>query len=142
MDPRKEKMIKKAILRVCQKQERVPQGEMPYRVSDELAAKTEISEVITKMIDYGELAMTTAWEIKIADKNWKQVMIVKDDTLKNEIIEICKKPHCRGSIYWYIKNKFPGIKRERFYSLITSMINLGTLELTLNWKIQAPGKSL
>lgn len=142
MDLRKEKIIKKAILKVCQKQKSVPQGEMPYRVSDELASKTEISTVINKMIDYGELAMTTAWKIEIADKDWKRIMVVKDDTLKNEIIEICKKPRCRGSIYWHIKNKFPGIKRERFYSLITSMINLGILEVTLNWKIQTPGKSL
>ncbi|MCL5017530.1 MAG: hypothetical protein M1155_02640 [Patescibacteria group bacterium] len=74
MDPEKEKMIKEAVLKVC-RQQNIPQKEMAQRVSDELATKDEISAVIAKMIDYGELSMTTAWEIKIPEKMKKEEVL-------------------------------------------------------------------
>lgn len=58
--------------------------------------------------------------------------------LEKEILEICKRPHKELGIYRKTRKKFTKLDHKEFHDFILNLIYRGSLEATLNWRLQTP----
>lgn len=56
--------------------------------------------------------------------------------LEKEILEVCKRPHKEIGIYRKTRKKFVKLNRKEFHNFILNLIYRGSLEATLNWRLQ------
>ena len=61
-----------------------------------------------------------------------------ENDLEKEVTAICKRPHKEMGIYRKTKQKFVNLKRTEFHELLLKLIYRGSLEVTLDWRLQTP----
>ncbi|MCL5017529.1 MAG: hypothetical protein M1155_02635 [Patescibacteria group bacterium] len=62
-----------------------------------------------------------------------------ENELEKEVVAICKRPRKEIGAFRQMKRKFSGLNRKDFHELWLKLIYRGSLEVTLDWKVQAPG---
>lgn len=61
-----------------------------------------------------------------------------ENELEREVVAICKTPRKEIGIFRKTKQKFTGLKRKEFHELVLKLIYRGSLEVTLDWRLQTP----
>ncbi|MHB9019455.1 MAG: hypothetical protein ACYC3G_01065 [Minisyncoccota bacterium] len=61
-----------------------------------------------------------------------------ENELEKEVVAICKTPRKEMGIYRKTRQKFTNLKRKDFHNLVLKLIYRGSLEVTLDWRLQTP----
>jgi len=61
-----------------------------------------------------------------------------ENELEKEVVGICKNPKKERTIFRLIKKKFAGLEHKDFHNLMLKLIYRGSLEVTLDWRLQTP----
>ena len=61
-----------------------------------------------------------------------------ENELEKEVMAICTKPRKEMGIYRKTKKKFSDLKRKDCHNLVLKLIYRGSLEVTLDWRLQTP----
>ncbi len=58
--------------------------------------------------------------------------------LEKEVVVICKNPKKEKTVFRIVKKKFANLEQKDFHELMLKLIYLGSLEVTLDWRLQTP----
>lgn len=61
-----------------------------------------------------------------------------ENEVEKEVTALCKNPKKETTVFRLIKKKFVSLERKDFHDLMLKLIYRGSLEVTLDWRLQTP----